>query len=364
MLWRARKLVHSGLGTRRVRSRHWCSVAMVCAMASVALAGVPADGASAAAASLQLAGRGGLRGLRGGPVGSPVSKAPAAFSCRDTTTKAGTSFKVTASLDGTTATVSGETSGTFEELGVRAHLEIAIGAKHWLLGGIPPKGAGVTVVPGTTSQGDELCVLRFTGRAQLDVLVQYFTGGAHCCFVPVMYSYSAGRYTATASLTGMPPDKAIAGPIFDPNSGLGPRIIDGSLLLASNDGRFDYEFACYACGGGPISLLSYTSGHFATVTRRYPAEIRANRAQWWGGVMAILKQKQEGAYHVPNILGALAPWVADSCLLGEQASAWKAVDAFELKGALDPGSLSAFDGQGATYVRNLHAFLSRLGYCK
>ncbi len=300
-------------------------------------------------------------GASPGPAAAAVrSSAPLApgFGCQDTLTHAsGHRFSLTAVLGTVRVTYTG-TLGHAPGLPMATGgtLAVAAGPRRLSLPGLTfVDGAGLL----PTAGDDQLCVLRFGREALPELLLQPYTGGAHCCTLPVLYTYAARargyRLTARATLTeaAQPAGRM---PPYNPNGGLAPRLEQGHLVLVTNDGRFPYMFACFACSAAPILLMSDTGGRFTNVTRRYPAAIAADARTLWTAVTQDLASHTE-------ILGVLPAWVADQCSLGRSAPAFAAVGRLERAGDLSAKLGPGFDGTGAAYVRNLRSFLTRAGYC-
>ena len=69
------------------------------------------------------------------------------------------------------------------------------------------------------------------------MLVDFYTGGAHCCFYSVIYRYVGGRYVSSFHFWG------------DPSYRLVDLNRDGRPDFRSADDRFAYAFSCFACSG-------------------------------------------------------------------------------------------------------------------
>jgi hypothetical protein len=169
------------------------------------------------------------------------------------------------------------------------------------------------------------------------VLLDLYTGGAHCCFYSLIYRYSGGRYVRLNHFWG--------------NAGY--RLVDLNHdrmpEFWSADDRFAYAFSCFACSGLPVQLWDYKAGKMLDVTRRFPARIRADARQWWKAYQYA--RSVHGDYS-----GLLAAWLADQYLLGHGSEGWKQVRAAaarpEFKQWWKP----------ARYLRTLRSFLRRTGY--
>ncbi len=294
-----------------------------------------------------------------GAVRSHLPASGAGFSCRDTLTRAksGPTFSLTATI-GATRVAFHATRVSTQGLprATDGSLAISFGSKRWTVPTVAfADGSGLIANPG----GDQLCLLRVAAGLRPSVLLQSYSGGAHCCFLPVLYTYAktSDRYRLTARATLTESGSPVAAlPPYNPNGGVAPRLEQGQLVLLSNDGRFPYQFACFACSSAPILLMSIDTGRFVNVTRRYPAAIAADAA-------AQMQAVREDLAHHTEVLGVVPAWVADECMLGRQAQAYATVDRMLRAGNFSPKLGPGFDGTGAAFVTNLHRFLIRTGYC-
>ena len=176
---------------------------------------------------------------------------------------------------------------------------------------------------------------------ELEVVVETFTGGAHCCLVLTAFGWNGSTY-APRQLDGG-------------SSGYRWADLDGDrrVVWVTADARFEALFTAYANSYEPIRIVTYTSGAFADVTRDYPARIRKDERE-----TRRLYLRYRGTR---DVRGVLAAWAADKALLGEGAEVWP-----ELARARARGDLrgDGFTPGGAAYVRTLRARLARFGYTK
>jgi hypothetical protein len=180
------------------------------------------------------------------------------------------------------------------------------------------------------------------GDGEPEVIVDLYTGGAHCCEYSRVYRYDAGTgtYTYVRHLWG------------DPGYRLEDLDGDGRPEFVTADDSFAYRFTDYAASGLPIQILSYSGGAFADVTRAYPAQVSDDAAQWLRAYDSARRR------HGPKDLkGVVAAYVADVYLLGDGATA----EAF-LTTAQQGGDLGGFGGSAARFVLRLHRFLGARGY--
>lgn len=187
-----------------------------------------------------------------------------------------------------------------------------------------------------------LWVTDVEGDGEPDVLLNLYTGGAHCCNLTEVFSYDAAHndYSSLLHVWG------------DPDYTLDH--LDHSKMLdwLTYDDRFAYEFAAYAFSGLPFEILRLENGRFVNVTRDYPA-------------FAAVDAKRQWKYYLENRgggtgLGFLAAWAADEYNLGKEASVTSTLDALEHAHELR-SNLNLWPS-GAKFVVSLESFLLKTGY--
>jgi hypothetical protein len=203
-----------------------------------------------------------------------------------------------------------------------------------------------------------ICLLSFHPGQVPYVMAEAYTGAASCCFVPVVYAYLpvAGNFADTDDLgrttTGHPVR-------WDPAVGLVPEVIDGTLVLRSDDGYIAGRFGCSACTPGPTRLFTLVDDRLEDVTLRYPSIIRKEASV----ALSIAVAGMEGqSQEVPFVEGRLTQWAADSCELGKGASMWRTLEQLQQEGDL---TLAETSGGGVReFIPMLQALLLQNGYCK
>ncbi|MBV9804697.1 MAG: hypothetical protein JO130_15960 [Solirubrobacterales bacterium] len=177
-----------------------------------------------------------------------------------------------------------------------------------------------------------------------DVVLELFSGGAHCCTVVQVFSFDPGTmtYVKTERNFGDP----------------GTRVVDlqhnGHFEFLTADDSFAYRFTDYAASGLPIEILTFASGHFTDVTRSYPRLVAQDAAVW----LKAFEGMAEG--HYADSVGVIAAWAADEDLLGHV----KLVNRY-LSAQAKAGHLNAPFGAGGTkFVAALQKFLRRRGYLR
>jgi subtilisin-like proprotein convertase family protein len=183
------------------------------------------------------------------------------------------------------------------------------------------------------------------GDGEPEVLVDLYTGGAHCCFYTVILRYDGGTYRGTVAFWG------------DPGYGLRDLDRNGRPELVTADDRFAYSFTFYAASFLPVRVESYDHGTLTDVTSSFPALVRADAASLWSEYLKIRRNRDD------DVRGVLAAWVADEYRLGRADDAWRRIEAAYRRGEL---TAPRVDGTtwpaGRKYISALRAFLAGNGY--
>jgi hypothetical protein len=185
--------------------------------------------------------------------------------------------------------------------------------------------------------------------APASVLVDLYTGGAHCCSIAQVFTPSStGTWTVAEHNFGDPGYRVIPA-----GAGAGAQ---GTKVFQTADDTFAYAFTDYADSGMPIELLSLTGGRFVDVTARYPSLIKADAARW----LAAYRQM---APKYTDTVGVLAAWTADEARLGNASLAFRFLrqqaSLHRLNSSLTPDASSP-----AKYIGALRKLLAKRGYLK
>ena len=127
-----------------------------------------------------------------------------------------------------------------------------------------PRRCGVYCGPANRYREADSIHLRDLNRdSEPDVIVDLYTGGAHCCFLALVYGFNSktGSYERGTKLLNEPYR------VRDLDH-------DGLLEFRGVDGRFDYRFDCYACSRDPIQIW-----RFRQVPRHHPSLLDADQAR-------------------------------------------------------------------------------------
>jgi subtilisin-like proprotein convertase family protein len=175
-------------------------------------------------------------------------------------------------------------------------------------------------------------VVNLDGDREPEVLVQLWTGGAHCCAASEIYDFAPGRgYRET---TRVWPDQTSV-QIRDVDR-------DGVVEFVSADGRF-----CYSCSypllAFPVQVLHF-GRRFRDVTRAFPEVLREQATRLRFGLRDCFRREPR-RFCTP----ALEAWVADEARRGRPAAAFAFVDKLHLRRG---------------YAIGLRRYLRRLGYLR
>jgi len=196
----------------------------------------------------------------------------------------------------------------------------------------------------TITASDPLTIRDLDGDGEPEVLVDLYTGGAHCCFYTVILRFDGRSYRGSVAFWG------------DPGHDLRDLDRDGRPEFVTADDRFAYEFTSYAASFLPIQVRSYDHGTLTDVTSRFPALVRADAAYLWGEYQSGRKNREN------DMRGALAAWLADEYRLGRAEQGWKQIEAAYRRGELSAPRVDPIWPAGRKYVHALRAFLVKTGY--
>lgn len=176
-----------------------------------------------------------------------------------------------------------------------------------------------------------LHVVNLQGRPN-NVVLELYTGGAHCCTLDEVYSPVSGQ-----SMWGV--DEWNFG---DPGAALRRLSRRGHTLFLTADDRFAYRFTDFAESGLPIRILSFANHRFTNVTRKHRKLIRRDSKRFWKAYMSDPN---------PGRKGLIAAWAADQYNLRHKRHANRVLNQQVAKGRIHAG-----------FVAHLKRFLKRHGY--
>jgi len=188
-------------------------------------------------------------------------------------------------------------------------------------------------------------VVDVDGDGEPEVLVDAYSGGAHCCERTRVYRLRRGDYGFITHQWG--------NQVYDLRDLDG----DGRREFVSADDAFSYAFAAFALSRWPIRIFELRGARLVERTRGFPGAVRRDM------------HAQRHAYRVArrhhDVVGpALGAYAADLHHLGRHAEARRVVSRALRRGELrrrHPFDLGPF---GRAYVRRLDAILRHGGYLR
>ncbi|MCW3021192.1 MAG: hypothetical protein JWR30_514 [Conexibacter sp.] len=155
------------------------------------------------------------------------------------------------------------------------------------------------------------------GDGEPEVLVDTFSGGAHCCLTARVLTFNGTGYTPTDVAYG------------DVGYALKDADGDGRPELVGYDPRFSSVFTAFAGSAFPPQVLQIDKGTTVDVTRRFPNLVRTDAQRRLRDV--------RGARRSDDIRGLLAAYVADQYLLGRGTVGTTEVDRQRRAGRVSKG---------------------------
>jgi subtilisin-like proprotein convertase family protein len=192
-------------------------------------------------------------------------------------------------------------------------------------------------------------VVRDLDGGEPEVLVDLFTGGAHCCAVSLILRWdgAAHRYRSTFHYWG----------------NYGRRLADldhdGRPEFVASDERFVYTFTAYVFSAAPIQIWSFRAGKLSDLTRSYPTEIAKHAASLGRYFLKRTKPEKD-----TDLRSYVASYVADEYLLGRPDVARRALDGALRHGLLYRGKTYLGWPAGRVFVAELMHDLKKWGYIR
>ncbi len=195
------------------------------------------------------------------------------------------------------------------------------------------------------------------GNAQPEVVIEGYSGGAHCCEMIRAVSAPPGGASGPWRVIGLGEhDGATAK----------PKDLDGDGLaeILVEDDNFLYAYGCYACSYAPPLILGVRDGRRVNLTRQpaFRPLLKKEKAR-------IAKMLKKARRNREPLNGYLAGYVALGLLLGEGPKTWRYMLRHASPQALDWCPLEE-DGEGRcpvprmkiSFPMHLSIFLRDLGY--
>ena len=184
--------------------------------------------------------------------------------------------------------------------------------------------------------------LEHTG--QPDVVLDLYSGGAHCCTIVQIFSFDPGTMTYVKTERNF----------GDPQARIVDERHNGRYEFLTADDSFAYQFTDFAASGLPIEIETFSDRRFTDVTRHYPRLVAKDAAFW----LRAFKRMAGG--HYQDSVGVIAAWAADEDLLGHV----KLVNTYLAEQAAAGHLNGAFSQGGTRFIASLQKFLRRRGYLR
>jgi hypothetical protein len=155
------------------------------------------------------------------------------------------------------------------------------------------------------------------GDGEPEVLIDTFSGGAHCCLTARLLTWNGTGYTPKDVFYG------------DVGYTLKDADGDGRPELVGFDSRFSSVFTAFAASAFPPQVTQVVGGKTVDVTRKFPRVVRADAKRRLHDV--------RGARRGDDIRGVLAAYVADEYLLGRGKVGGAEVDRARRAGRVSAG---------------------------
>jgi hypothetical protein len=211
---------------------------------------------------------------------------------------------------------------------------------------VSSKFCATECAPGVESQGQpSVHVADLEHNGQPDVVLDLYSGGAHCCTIEQVFSFDQ------TTMTYVETERDFG----DPTARLVDLHHNGRIEFLTADDSFAFEFTDFAASGLPIEILKFSDRRFVKVTRRYPGAITRDAARWLSAFKAMRAQ------HFRDSVGVIAAWAADEDLLGHSRLVSRYLANQAKAGHLN-SALAPQEPGGRKFIRKLQRFLRNHGY--
>jgi hypothetical protein len=238
-----------------------------------------------------------------------------------------------------TATFTHQDAGGGEWKGLKITVTRAGVAAYSGMPKVPGCAAPYCAPFGPVAQQASLSVADVSGDGEPEVIVNMYSGGAHCCEIAVILRWSGNAY------------KVVTHDFADDGYRLVPATDGGPAAFVTGDARFAYEFTDYADSALPVQTYRLMDGAFSDQTLSYRSSIVADAGRLKKAYMKLRNGRRS--------LGVLAAYVADEYQLLRRTQA----DAF-LDHELKAGKLRGVGPwpHGKAYIKLLKKDLKAWGY--
>jgi hypothetical protein len=271
-----------------------------------------------------------------------TTAAPAAADAATSRTETATSGAISATL---TYTLHAPQQASAVTLAIARAAAPATVARHGMVAaGCRACTGAVPVAAIDGGEPPSLSVVDLQGDGEPEVVVDLYTGGAHCCSISAIYGWDAasGSYGRLIHDWG------------DPGSSL-EDLAGPGLELVSADDRFAYAFCAYACSAMPPRIYRYRDASLVDVTRQFPARVRSSLRDLRATVRQLARHRDQRT----GIRGILPAICADLAMLGRGSQCRPLLRDARARGWLDKAPPWK---AGSAYVSDVRRSLRRWGY--
>ena len=264
---------------------------------------------------------------------------------------AASALPASAALATTQTATAGAVTATFTFTGTfpsytGLHLSIAQSGSLLYDQPVTSRSCGSICAPQATgARASSVHVIDLDDIGQPNVVLDLYTGGAHCCSVEQVFTFDPGTMTYAMTERNF----------GDPGARIEDLNHDGHFEFVSADDAFAYAFTDFAASGLPLQIETFSGSRFQDVTGSYPALIRKDAATWLKAFRAMARG------HYADSVGVIAAWAADEYRLGKSAAANRFLHQQAKAGHLRT-PLGRSEAQGQRFVASLQRFLRRHGY--
>ena len=221
-------------------------------------------------------------------------------------------------------------------------------------GGDPAAGCAgcrdAAPIGGLGSGLSSLTLTDLDGDGETEVIVDTYSGGAHCCSISAIYGWDS----TTSAYRRLVKNWA------DPGYTLKHLGTAPGEELVSADPRFAYTFCAYVCSAMPVVVLRYEDYSLVDVTKQFPLQMRRQDRELRQTIKR-LGRKPADRFAVRGMLPALC---ANLYRLGEGASCRSQLQSALRRGWLSqaPGDQAADWAGGRKYIARVDRVLKKYGY--
>ncbi|MEW5826520.1 MAG: VCBS repeat-containing protein [Candidatus Bipolaricaulota bacterium] len=166
---------------------------------------------------------------------------------------------------------------------------------------------------------DPLSGTDINGTGYPDLIIETYSGGAHCCFAVAVYDLSSTLVSIDVPAS---PGGNAPGGFVDLNG-------DGVFEFETRDDSFAYTYCCFADSPATLAILEYSpaEGKYVPASYRYPNLYQDEIARHTERARARVSEEADGGWDGTDKCDVL-PLVLDYLYSGDPTSAWEALETY------------------------------------